>query len=282
MSPRSMASLSNSSSTKGLPSLRSRSRSRNSGLTSSLAKMARTMAETESAPNGSSSTNVAAAVRRQPWRIGASGWRRWSSSRRYVARIMARVERNRRARKSSSSRVEASAQWISSTTSSNPPSAASARNNWKTDSKSRSLPIGSSDVASPAEAAPNCGSIGARSPAAGPRCSTSSAAPTTATWLPRASTKGRYGRANSASLQPPHRTTAPSRSARSSNCRASRVLPRPASPASRASRPSPRRASSKVSSRASASRSRPTIVGQRACSITPRILVRGGHSVAPS
>ena len=62
------------------------------GLTSSLAKMARTMDATACPSNGSSSTDDTTPARRQPWTRGAKGCRRWSSSRRYVASTTTRVD----------------------------------------------------------------------------------------------------------------------------------------------------------------------------------------------
>ena len=75
--------------------------------------------------------------------------------------------------------------------------------------------------------------------------------------------EGQVGRASSASEQLPQRTSQPSLRARRVSSVASRVLPIPASPASRAKRPSPRFADRRASSSCDSSSCRPTRTGER-------------------
>ena len=85
---------------------------------SGASNMARSISATPAGGSASSFTVSARPDRRQDWRTGASGCRRWSSSALYVTTRSAESAVSRRARWSTSSRVEASAQWMSSTTSS--------------------------------------------------------------------------------------------------------------------------------------------------------------------
>ena len=85
---------------------------------------------TSSRVSGGSSRRATCESRSSSASSGRSGWRRWSSSTRYVAMTRTRSRHRLRARKATKARVEGSAQWRSSrtrTTGSSSPGARAAR-----------------------------------------------------------------------------------------------------------------------------------------------------------
>src|SRR5262245_13245899 len=266
MSPRSTAWRSISSTTNGLPSLRAAIRSRNSSATSSASKIDAIISATPSGRSGLSVIVSARRDRRQACSVGRSGCRRWSSSLRYVHSTSTGASFSLRARWSSSSRVEPSAQWMSSTTSSAPPARAAVRSAVTIDSNSRSFACAASPTAGAAFGTASCGNNRLSSRAAPPSSAWICCGERAAKWLPSASTNGRYGSDTSASEHPPQSPVHPSASARSASSWASRVLPMPASPASRTRPPlRSRPTESSASSSAESSASRPTRASQSAC-----------------
>ena len=223
------AAASSSSAKKGLPSERATIASVSAAARGAPARPA-SSATSSPRPSGPSSSSSAEPERRTPSASRRTRAAEAGSSARQVPSSSTRRSPRLWARKTTRSSVEVSAQCRSSSTSSTGAAAArspsSASVSWNTRS------------CEPAACASPCGN-----PPSGRR----------------ASTNGRYGSSvPTRSIEHPSRTSNPASRARAASSDASRVLPMPASPATRTAVPPPARAASSARPSCPSSRSRPT------------------------